>query len=88
MKGKDINMAKKAVKFLVFAVMSIIVGLGINYYVTSELIMICFMGSERLYPIVVIFALIIQIKTFNCLLYSIYGCSIIWKTGSRSFIQY
>lgn len=54
-------MAKKTVKFLVFAVMSIIVGLGINYYVTSELIMIYFMGSERLYPIVVIFALIIQI---------------------------
>ena len=81
-------MAKKSVKFLASVIISIIVGFGMNYYVTSELIMIYFMGSERLYSIVVIFALIIQIKTFNCLLYSIYGCSIIWKTGSRSFIQY
>lgn len=54
-------MAKKYIKFLLFALMSIVIGFGINYYVTSELIIIYFVGGERLYSITAVLALTIQI---------------------------
>ncbi len=64
-------MKKNILLFSISLILGAIIGLVFNYYITSEIIVSYFAGSQRLYTVVAIICLILQVFAFTAIIYFI-----------------
>ena len=64
-------MKKNILLFSISLILGAIIGLIFNYYITSEIIVSYFAGSQRLYTVVAIICLILQVFAFTAIIYFI-----------------